>query len=153
MSHIAKELQERLVEVDRRWQRRERDRRPRGLRLDLGPVLSREVALRGTAPPGLNALATQGLDAVMPEMDRETAFSVDLARGPHTVARLGIERVLAKSDLIGFGFLEEGWRLGRAVGRIRVRNSIGTVLGYGTGFLISPQLVLTNNYLSMMCAA
>jgi hypothetical protein len=41
-------------------------------------------------------------------------------------------------------YLEVGVRVARSVGRIHVRTPKGS--GFGTGFMVSPQLVLTNNH-------
>jgi endonuclease G len=56
------------------------------------------------------------------------------------------ERILGKSDLMAINFLEIGLRASRAVCRIQVRNLFGQVQGYGTGFMVSPTLLLTNNH-------
>lgn len=56
------------------------------------------------------------------------------------------ERILGNSDLMAINFLEIGLRAARAVCRIQVRNLFGQVVGYGTGFMVSPTLLLTNNH-------
>lgn len=56
------------------------------------------------------------------------------------------ERILGKSDLMAINFLEIGLRAARAACRIQVRNLFGQVVGYGTGFMVSPTLLLTNNH-------
>jgi endonuclease G len=56
------------------------------------------------------------------------------------------ERILGKSDLMGINFLEIGTRAARAVCRIQVRDLFGRVQGYGTGFMVSPTLLLTNHH-------
>lgn len=58
---------------------------------------------------------------------------------------LGLERLLGRNDLVDVGFLERGYHASRAVGRIAIRSG-GRVVGYGTGFLIAPRLLLTNNH-------
>jgi len=45
------------------------------------------------------------------------------------------------------GFLERGFVASHSVGRITVRSASGSPAGYGTGFLISPRLLLTNNHM------
>ena len=55
------------------------------------------------------------------------------------------ERILAKNDLMAVNFLERGAKASRPVGRIRVRLANGNA-GFGTGFLVSPRLLLTNNH-------
>lgn len=59
---------------------------------------------------------------------------------------LGLERILGTSDLLEINFLDIGRRTGRAVGRIQVRDLAGRVREFGTGFLVSPSLLLTNNH-------
>lgn len=59
---------------------------------------------------------------------------------------LGLERILGESDLLEINFLDIGRRAGRAVGRIQVRDLGGRIRGFGTGFLVSPSLLLTNNH-------
>lgn len=59
---------------------------------------------------------------------------------------LGLERILGESDLLEINFLDIGRRAGRCVGRIQVRDTTGRVLEFGTGFLVSPTLMLTNNH-------
>lgn len=56
------------------------------------------------------------------------------------------ERILGESDLFQVHFLSRGVRATRAVGRISVFNEHGISLGSGTGFLVGPGLLLTNNH-------
>ncbi|MBM6584214.1 trypsin-like peptidase domain-containing protein [Microvirga sp. BT689] len=57
-----------------------------------------------------------------------------------------LERIMGKSDLMSVRYLELGLRIARTVGRIHVRRADGALQGYGTGFLVSPRLLLTNNH-------
>jgi endonuclease G, mitochondrial len=59
---------------------------------------------------------------------------------------LTLERLIGNSDLFPISYLEAGLRAAKSVCRIEMRDSIGRVLGYGTGFLVSPSLLLTNNH-------
>jgi DNA/RNA endonuclease G (NUC1)/V8-like Glu-specific endopeptidase len=67
------------------------------------------------------------------------------AETPTTTDML-LERIIGKNDLIGAEFLERGARAARATGRIRIRAANQRVLGFGTGSLIAPRLLLTNNH-------
>lgn len=58
----------------------------------------------------------------------------------------GLERVLNSNDLLGLRFFEQGLRVARAVGRVRIRSEHAGDLGFGTGFLVSPRLLLTNHH-------
>ncbi|MBP6787802.1 MAG: DNA/RNA non-specific endonuclease [Candidatus Promineofilum sp.] len=64
----------------------------------------------------------------------------------HPEDGLGLERILGTSDLVEINFLDLGRRAGRAVGRVQVRDLSGHVREFGTGFLVSPSLLLTNNH-------
>ncbi|MBP8948406.1 MAG: trypsin-like peptidase domain-containing protein [Candidatus Promineofilum sp.] len=59
---------------------------------------------------------------------------------------LALERILGTSDLLEINFLDLGRRAARPVGRIQVRDLSGHVREFGTGFLVSPALLLTNNH-------
>ncbi|MEZ4519862.1 MAG: DNA/RNA non-specific endonuclease [Chloroflexota bacterium] len=56
---------------------------------------------------------------------------------------LGLERVLGTSDLLDVNFLAIGLRSARPVGRIQVRDKSGRIIEFGTGFMVSPGLLLT----------
>ncbi len=57
-----------------------------------------------------------------------------------------LERVLGASQLTGIEFFERGLIASRAVARIEIRGTDGRLYGYGSGVLISPRLLLTNNH-------
>lgn len=54
------------------------------------------------------------------------------------------ERVLGTSDLLEVVFLQAALAVARTVARVRVNGAIGVLRGYGTGFMVSPRLLLTN---------
>ncbi|MBD1382356.1 DNA/RNA non-specific endonuclease [Metabacillus arenae] len=58
-----------------------------------------------------------------------------------------IERIIGQDNLFPTSYLEAGVKAAKSVCRIEVRDRIGRVLGYGTGFLVSPSLLLTNNHI------
>ncbi len=57
-----------------------------------------------------------------------------------------LERIIEDSELQDVRFLFGGARAARSVGRIVIRSSSGRVLAHGTGFMVSPRLMLTNNH-------
>lgn len=59
---------------------------------------------------------------------------------------LALERIMGKSDLVGINYLELGLLASRPVCRIQIINPYGRTEGYGTGFLVGPNLILTNNH-------
>lgn len=60
--------------------------------------------------------------------------------------RSALERIIAQNQLMSVSFFARGTRAAMAVCRIAVRNHNGQLLGYGTGFMVSPQLMMTNNH-------
>lgn len=62
---------------------------------------------------------------------------------PFNLAR---ERILKKNDLMSINYLQLGFLASNPVCRIHIKNISGDNIGFGTGFLISPNLLLTNNH-------
>jgi V8-like Glu-specific endopeptidase len=56
------------------------------------------------------------------------------------------ERIIGPSNIFQVNFLSRGERAARAVGRISVMNKHSIPMGFGTGFLVAPGLVLTNHH-------
>ena len=56
------------------------------------------------------------------------------------------ERILGTSDLMEVVFLEVALAVARTVARVRVNGPSGILAGFGTGFMVSPRLLLTNNH-------
>src|SRR5688572_16765997 len=56
------------------------------------------------------------------------------------------ERLIGKNDLMSINFLQLGFIASKAICRIHVKNINGGNEGYGTGLLVSNNLVLTNNH-------
>jgi endonuclease G len=65
-------------------------------------------------------------------------------RGEPTGAVL--EAIIDTPDFVGVRYLEQGVVAGRAVCRIDIRDQGGAVIGYGTGSMVSPRLLLTNHH-------
>ncbi len=63
-----------------------------------------------------------------------------------TAAGAILERIAGTNDLLGVGYLEGGVTASAAVGRVHIRNGQGRLVGYGTGSLVSPDLLLTNHH-------
>ncbi len=58
----------------------------------------------------------------------------------------GMERVLGLSDFCSINFLARGIQASASVARLRIRLPDGTGEWFGTGFLVGPQLLLTNHH-------
>lgn len=60
-----------------------------------------------------------------------------------------LERIIADNNLLPVHFLEEGNVVQKAVARVTLtqpHNGLGAGSGWGTGFLVSPSLFMTNNH-------
>lgn len=70
------------------------------------------------------------------------------ARDPKAMADAGVilERIVLTDDLLGVGYLEGGVTASAAIGRVNIRDGRGRLTGYGTGSMVSPELMLTNHH-------
>ncbi|MEU0794483.1 DNA/RNA non-specific endonuclease [Amycolatopsis sp. NPDC005961] len=70
------------------------------------------------------------------------------AGDPKAMADAGVilERIVLTDDLLGVGYLEGGVTASAAIGRVNIRDGRGRLTGYGTGSMISPDLLLTNHH-------
>ena len=59
---------------------------------------------------------------------------------------LALERIIGASDLLPMAYLEAGMGCARHVCRVEVHDRLGSVTGYGTGFMVAPGLMLTNHH-------
>lgn len=59
---------------------------------------------------------------------------------------LALERIIGANDLLEINYLEKGIEASNAICRIQVRDIQGRSAGYGTGFMVSPNLLMTNNH-------
>lgn len=111
-----------------RWRRRETER------------TSEMAVAKGSSRPRLRVerltktAATEKARAAVLE-----ATAVQPA-APRATEEFSLERVLGKRDLLDENFLELAIAMARTVARVRLRN------GFGTGFLVSPFLLMTNQH-------
>lgn len=59
---------------------------------------------------------------------------------------LALERIIYQNDLFPISYLQSGFNVAHSVCRITLSDRVGRIIGYGTGFLISPSLLMTNNH-------
>ena len=57
-----------------------------------------------------------------------------------------LERIIGTNDLMSVTFLDMAVTVAKTVGRVRIRSAAGQLMGYGTGFLIGPHVLITNNH-------
>ena len=77
---------------------------------------------------------------------RESLSTVMAGEVAELPDELAFERYLGTNDLMGVAFLYEGLRVSRTVARVWVDVAAGQPRGYGTGFMVSPRLLITNNH-------
>jgi endonuclease G len=109
---------------------------------NLSRVLAQELARRQEPAPvaGDGALAESVPPAVAARaLNIRKLFMERNERDPN-----GFERVIGQSNLLSINFLDRGRRAANSVCRIVIQSDEGEA--YGTGFLVGPRLLLTNNH-------
>jgi endonuclease I/V8-like Glu-specific endopeptidase len=74
---------------------------------------------------------------------RTAGSALPLPPGAFGSEVIGLERLIGRNNLAPVAFLEEGALVSRPVGRVTISGPGG---GHGTGFMVSPSLLLTNNH-------
>lgn len=130
-------LQQQIRAAERRYQ--ERPPQPRGV--TGAPPLESTADLPDTPQRIVQRAQRLGMQEMLgTEMARDVSPS-----GRSPILTL-YERIIAQNDLLGAAFLLQGAQVSRSVGRIVVRAPSGRPLHMGTGFLVSPRLIMTNNH-------
>ena len=86
-----------------------------------------------------SALALDGLD----HLERRRAM---IAASARESASLAFERYLGTNDLLPINYLLTGHAQSRAVGRIRYFDKKDRRIAFATGFMVSPELMMTNHH-------
>jgi V8-like Glu-specific endopeptidase/surfactin synthase thioesterase subunit len=134
-----------ITATEERYQQRQEERRSNLARIKSGKILSIAANTPELVRNRMNRLHADP-DFVLTLQEQGLAFD---PRGPGRTPLefpRALERVLDTNDLMGLRFFEQGLRVARAVGRVQIRDEGGDALGYGTGFLVSPRLLLTNHH-------
>lgn len=131
-----------IRETEERYRTRREPREERRRRIDSGEILEAnsiervQKRIERLARNEAAAVAAVAPPSAVPGAPRDT-------KDPFGTA---LERVIGKSDLIGVNYLDLGLAVSRTVGRVHIRTSTGQRQGFGTGFMVSPRLLLTNNH-------
>jgi endonuclease G len=114
--------------------------------------VANEATLQG--PDGL--IKVNELDRVANRVNRVTAYQENIEpagsaeaapevfTAPASDTQAQLEKIINTADFLGVRYLDEGAAAARSVGRITAREPGG--LAFGTGFLVSPRLLLTNHH-------
>ena len=122
-------------EAAERWSARQKEREARRAAIDEGRISDVETPER--IKRRVDRLTEATLKRKVERRVAEPSLLMDT---------LGLERVLGKSDFLGTDFLEMALAVSRFVGRINIRSGPGRTVGFGTGFMVSPRLLMTNNH-------
>jgi V8-like Glu-specific endopeptidase len=93
---------------------------------------SREVTRQALSSGRLSPINSKGL------LERRVAR----LQRVHHIREATLERIIGGDELLSSGYLARGAHATKAVGRV----VIGSNEGYGTGFLIAPRVLMTNNH-------
>jgi len=135
----------RLKETERRYRDRRDPRKKATERLRkkdfIGANSNEELRARlshlDVAPELTESVGTRSFRMPQRPVESSTRALID---------NVTLERILASNDLMPISYLALGLQKARSVGRIHVKDTMGRRLGFGTGFLVSPALLLTNNH-------
>lgn len=127
------------VEAGKRWNSRSRMREPKVEKIRTGKAIEAESPER--IQMRLSRLADNSRKA-----SAAIERALDRPARPVLVESIGLERVIGRSDFLDINFFELALAVARFVGRINIRNAQGRSIGYGTGFMVSPRLLMTNNH-------
>ncbi|MEN3332217.1 MAG: hypothetical protein V7641_1582 [Blastocatellia bacterium] len=128
---------ERYNKRERHRQRNERlIKQRRYLEADSPARVEKFLERRGISRQEAAEILHESAPTMMPRAGRNEGEGVPAA----------FERILGTNDLMGVAFLERGLQVARTVGRVWIAVASGRPLGYGTGFMISPRLLMTNNH-------
>ncbi|WP_106402855.1 DNA/RNA non-specific endonuclease [Actinocorallia populi] len=99
------------------------------------------------ARPG-GVAAADSPERISKRVDRLSRFygngGLPAPETPQGAAQL--EKIINTADFVGVRYLDAGVAAARGVGRVNVRDDRENLLGYGTGSLVSPVLLLTNHH-------
>lgn len=74
------------------------------------------------------------------------AAAASTGRDASERAGVVLERIINTADFVDVRYLEAGAAAARAVCRVNIRDDSGRTVGFGTGSLVSPRLLLTNHH-------
>ncbi len=97
----------------------------------------------------IEALVTQARTRTPPELVDPRRMTLRRARLEESEVRgspVAQERIMGTNDLVDVLYLLQALNAARSVGRVVLRNRAGREIGYGTGFKVAPNLLLTNHH-------
>jgi len=93
---------------------------------------------------GIGPMPLEGFEALVAPATAVPPNPLE-AFSPADIAN-GLERIIGRNELLGIQYLDGGQFVARAVGRVLVRGGSAGLIPMGTGFMIGPRLMMTNNH-------
>ncbi len=140
MAEIPSQVQQ---EVEQRLSSSEGERERTHRSLITGQILEADTSNR-LEKRKVRLLSDRGLAAILGRENREALASGPVLEAPEAAQR-AFERQIGGNDAQPCWFLTRGAEIRRTVGRIHIRDA-SRRLGWGTGFLVGPNLLVTNQH-------
>jgi endonuclease G, mitochondrial len=138
-------IDERIIQATiKRYQQRESQRSGNIKKLNKSDLFSVDTPAR--VERRLARIANHPLAQIAIAEDRRMSADRIESIPAKDFRQLVQERVLGQNDLMPVSYLEYALRVSQSVGRVIIRSNSLRVIGYGTGSMISPRLLMTNNH-------
>ncbi|MDI1327979.1 MAG: DNA/RNA non-specific endonuclease [Brevundimonas sp.] len=113
------------------------------------PASGRAAPMEARTAEAVDLLKAR-VDATVPGQletpERQALRTLQLQEGGRKASLSELERTIGSDDLVDLNYLLRGLDAARPVGRITILDGGGRALGDATGFLITPNLLLTNQH-------
>src|SRR5262245_444462 len=111
-------------------------------------ITASETRLRkAKVQPGrLDKQLGDGPLTLSPERKKQRLRMLLAQTGNPTTAEIGLERIIEGNDLDSVNYLVKGTAASRPICRIQLKDLSSNLVGYATGFLIGPGVLLTNHH-------
>lgn len=87
-----------------------------------------------------------GRDSILEKTDIKNDMLKSRKKLLNEYDSIALERIMGKSDLFPISYLQMGTNSGNSICRIQIRDDKGSFIGSGTGFLVSENVLMTNNH-------
>ncbi|MEP6838994.1 MAG: DNA/RNA non-specific endonuclease [Bradyrhizobium sp.] len=98
------------------------------------------------SPAALDKKLGDGPIAMTPERRQVRLRQLVAETGDAVSARIGLERIINGNELDSINYLGKGMIASRSICRIQIKDARANLVGYATGFLIGPGLMMTNHH-------
>jgi endonuclease G len=111
-------------------------------------IVASEARLRKAKiePARLSKQLGDGPLRLAPEKKKQRYRQLLAVSGDPTIAAAGLERIINGDDLDSINYLAKGTAASLPICRIQLKNLSADLIGYATGFLIGPGVLLTNHH-------